>query len=508
MDGAAFIPCSSSPTYSDLGEGGHSFSVIAVDPAGNKSSSTTADFTVDTIEPGGATITSGPSGHINNDDVSFEFTSGDPTDHFECSLDGAAYVTCTSAQSYIGLTDGDHTFDVRAVDDAGNAGSSTTRDFTVDTVGPQETTIESGPSGNVSTDSVTFELSSDDSTATFECSLDGAAFTPCDSSTNYSGLSQGGHTFSVRAVDPAGNSGPEATADFIVDTIAPGTVTISAGPTDRIRTDDVSFEFTSGDATDHFECSLDGGAFTTCTSPANYNNLDDGTHTFEVRAVDEAGNVGAGTVVVFEVDTPSSGSGSSSDPDPTPSPSGSVSPTPEPSPSPTGAEPTPSGSQNGGKGGGGKDKPEPDPEPAAPAPDEETSEAPAWSPPADVARVTPGTGLVAEESAPSSTDTSKAPKRHAVRIESTADRDAEVDAPKVKKSKERRLLRTADKKVADRPLPLWINNAAETVKTFSFPFVLALLVLLYLMTQHWIDRKTPKLAMAPINARFDIVRFR
>lgn len=44
--------------------------------------------------------------------------------------------------------------------------------------------------------------------SSFTCSLDGAAYTPCQSPSSYSGLAPGTHTFAVRATDAAGNVDP------------------------------------------------------------------------------------------------------------------------------------------------------------------------------------------------------------------------------------------------------------------------------------------------------------
>ena len=58
-----------------------------------------------------------------------------------------------------------------------------------------------------SPDSVVATLTASES-ATFACSLDGAAYEPCGSPQRYSDLAAGWHTLAVRATDRAGNADP------------------------------------------------------------------------------------------------------------------------------------------------------------------------------------------------------------------------------------------------------------------------------------------------------------
>lgn len=105
-----------------------------------------------------------------------------------------------------------------ASDAAGNVGSATFTITVVDTI-PPETSIDSAVDGDgiilvdgdsTTSTSITFTVSGTDivEVAGFECSLDGAAFSPCTSTVAYSALLPGTHTFSVRAVDTSGNYDP------------------------------------------------------------------------------------------------------------------------------------------------------------------------------------------------------------------------------------------------------------------------------------------------------------
>jgi hypothetical protein len=67
--------------------------------------------------------------------------------------------------------------------------------------------------------------------------------------------------------------------------------TITSGPPGTTTSADASFTFESSEADSIFECRLDGGELTPCSSPQAYSGLSAGTHTFEGQATDPAGNV-------------------------------------------------------------------------------------------------------------------------------------------------------------------------------------------------------------------------
>ena len=152
-----------------------------------------------------------------------------------------------------------------------------------------ETSIDSAPPSLSASSTAEFTFSSTPLGSTFECALDGTSFAGCSSPWSYSALDDGAHQFQVRAVGASGavDESP-ATQGWTVDTTAPET-TFTSVPMGGSGSS-ASFSFTSDDATATFECALDGAAFATCTSPSALSSLAVGSHTFEVRAVDLAGN--------------------------------------------------------------------------------------------------------------------------------------------------------------------------------------------------------------------------
>jgi hypothetical protein len=110
-----------------------------------------------------------------------------------------------------------------------NGGAGTIYDFRAGRIDiqPPDTMIQSGPSGVVSAQEVSFTFTATESASTFECSIDAGAYTACSSPKDYESLAPGSHAFRVRAVDAVGNQdGTPAERSFEV--AQPPTVTTGA----------------------------------------------------------------------------------------------------------------------------------------------------------------------------------------------------------------------------------------------------------------------------------------
>ncbi|HEU4348825.1 MAG TPA: Ig-like domain-containing protein [Actinoplanes sp.] len=171
-------------------------------------------WTVDTAAPAAPAIVSPADGSVNGTGTVVVSGTAEPASTvavFEGASQkgtGAADGGGSWSVTLSGVADGVHSYTARATDAAGNvSAASAAVGVTVDTTAP-ETAIDSGPTGTVTSGSASFTFSANEAGSTFQCSLDGAAFVACTSPKAYSGLAEGGHTFSVYAVDPLGHADP------------------------------------------------------------------------------------------------------------------------------------------------------------------------------------------------------------------------------------------------------------------------------------------------------------
>lgn len=214
---------------------------------------------------------------------------------FTCSIDEVAPEPCASPYTVsTPLPDGPHVFEVDGVDVPGSASFS----FTVDTSAPAIAfTQQAAPISANPKPSFAFAPSEP---AALTCSFDGAAPKPCQPSQAIAqALPDGPHSFTVSATDQVGNAG-SATVNFEIDT-RPPVVVLTERPPPRSTNRTPAFAFAASEQV-AFTCGVDGTS-QACSSPfATPLALGDGTHAFEVLAVDRAGNA-ARASAEFAIDT-------------------------------------------------------------------------------------------------------------------------------------------------------------------------------------------------------------
>ena len=109
-------------------------------------------------------------------------------------------------------------------------------------------------------------------------------------------LADGAHTFDVRAVDNAGNTGGSDQHAWDLDTVAP-TVSVDSGPADDpTNSQNADFTFSASDAASGLSgttCMLDtdsGASACDQAAGSSYTSVAEGSRTFTVTATDDAGN--------------------------------------------------------------------------------------------------------------------------------------------------------------------------------------------------------------------------
>lgn len=280
--------CSSPFLVSGLSDGKHAFRVRTTDLAGNKAAVASYSWTVDTTPPV-LIRESAPVSPTNSRSAVIAFSASESAT-FECDLDGAGFKACTGPYAAAGLSEGQHTFKVKATDTAGNEAAPISYSWRVD-ITPPHSAIKSGPPSLTKSTSASVSFFASEP-STFECQLDAGGFKACVSPYIATSLSDGHHSFTVRATDAADNVEPHPPVySWTVDTRPPVT-TIESGALTNAESGDVSVDFVANEPA-RFECSLDGGTYGSCRSPYTAEGLAVGFHALLIRATDLVGNVEA-----------------------------------------------------------------------------------------------------------------------------------------------------------------------------------------------------------------------
>ena len=285
-------------------DGLHRFTVVAIDPAGNRSATTMAMYTLDRVAPVPPTIVLSPTTPDRVTTPQWTFVL-EPDSAGECSIDGSSWAACTTTFSadLSAAADGPHTFAVRSVDAAGNVGTPTTSGFVLDRTAPSMPVITGGPAlfSDDDTPSWSFTVDAD---ATAWCRVDDGPWTPCAGSLTaaLAAESDGIHSLEVKAIDGVGNEGPAVVSTFELDRKAPDAAALTAVPLNPGNDLTPEWWFTYEPGTVAW-CSIDGGTPVACDGTATLELLTDGVYEVVVVVVDAAGNTSTPTTSAYELDT-------------------------------------------------------------------------------------------------------------------------------------------------------------------------------------------------------------
>ena len=283
-------------------------------------------------------LTSGPSGLTATSSAQFTFASTLANGSFQCSLDAGPWLSCTSPQRYGALSDGPHSFQVRAVNADGTFDPTPAQaSWTVDTTAPSVTLTR--PAGGSATNNAkpTFAGTAgtapgDSSTITVKIySGSGISGSPVQTLTaTASGgrwsvaattpLGDGTYTARAEQSDSAGNTGTSGPATFSIEATAPavtltspangsstnqskptfsGAAGTAAGDSSTITVKVYSGASVSGSPVQTLTATASGGSWSVQAS----STLADGIYTAQAQQSDTAGSTGSSSASTFTIDT-------------------------------------------------------------------------------------------------------------------------------------------------------------------------------------------------------------
>lgn len=235
LDEQEWYDCTSPQVFSSLSSGLHTFKVLATDTKTNTSRQSVTTWTVDTDIPV-LTVTQTPTSLNNSTSATFNFEATDATSqiagyqcqHTTLAQPTAPFTSCAALVPLVSLSEDTHTYKIRAVDTAGNTSAEYSYTWVVDLTAPT-VQLTAKPSAATTDTTATFSFTHTETGGaafdSYQCKLDSGSFADCSSGISFSSLSQGPHSFTIKASDTVGNVSIPLVYNWIVDS---GVVTLAS----------------------------------------------------------------------------------------------------------------------------------------------------------------------------------------------------------------------------------------------------------------------------------------
>ena len=317
-------PYSVSWDTTGVADGPHSLTAVARDAAGNTTSATTVDVTVDNTAPSVSISAPGEGATVGGTvAVNGAAADGDAVAGVQFRLDGQNLGSEDTTAPYSAswntttATNGPHTLTAIARDRAGNTRTAATVNVTVDNAPPPDSVAPSvsltAPAAGAllaGSRSLSANASDNVGVAGVQFKRDGQDVGAEDTSAPYSvswdttGVADGAHTLTAVARDAAGNTASAANVNVTVDNTAPS-VSVSAPAEGATVSGTVAVNGTAADAdaVAGVQFRLDGQNLGAEDTSAPYSaswstaGATNGPHTLTAIARDRAGNTRTATTV-------------------------------------------------------------------------------------------------------------------------------------------------------------------------------------------------------------------
>jgi len=300
------ISINSDTTWSyafDLSEGGNKISITTCDAAGNKSTTVTADITLDTIVP--ETPTLNPVTSPTN--ISSQTLSGTKEPNTLILINDMEVVSLNISTDWsysYNLSEGNNDISITSRDAADNESSAVTAIVILDTINPAVPTLDTV----VSPTNISPQILYGTKEANTSIWINGTAVVPLDSSNKWSypfTLIEGENNISITSCDAVSNESAAVNNSITLDTISPTTPTLH----DIISPTNIYTQLLSGNKEINSSIWVNGVEAISVNSETTWSydfELTEGENSISIISRDSAGNESnkINTTIILDISVP------------------------------------------------------------------------------------------------------------------------------------------------------------------------------------------------------------